>query len=565
MDKKQIDSILKKHVLFLESEGNHGALADFRNLNLNGINLPGTNLRNAQMQKVSLINAKLKWTDLEEADLKNSILNGADFEKANFKMAYLENSQMKGVNLKEANLKRADLRKAILKKANLIEAKLQHADMFSANLESAVLQETSLYRAKLQDGILIDADLENAYLEYTGLQGAKINRANLQGAIMEGAILQNADLRDANMQTAIMEATNLENANLENTNLQRVNLKGANLKGANFSGANLFGSNLTSIKIDDFTNFQNATLDFCKINFELFESFFEPYEYSYSESLGLILPSEILNKNRIKKTIEFPSEHRQAGQQILSYFSTVLETKYPNMEVKVTIEQKGTTVKMIIDHGDGDPDVIKKEMTEYAMVVAGKKTPEQYFPDNPFAAMQLQSQLDIKDVTLKSQERLIAHQTQMLNNQTRIIESLSDVAVLNKDLIPNFNKMFEKGFLSNNTLKFSPNTEINAKVSQEQYSTMEITPPQKNDISQFIGLFEARIKELENQGLESIAMESVDILKKEMNIPEPDQSKVAGCLKTIKNVLDGAMGSIVATDLLPRVSTLLSDLGDKAW
>lgn len=66
------------------------------------------------------------------------------------------------------------------------------------------------------------------------LQGAKLERADLQGVNLSNANLTDADLEKANLSNA-----NLSGANLTNADLEAANLTNANVTGANFQGADL--------------------------------------------------------------------------------------------------------------------------------------------------------------------------------------------------------------------------------------------------------------------------------------------------------------------------------------
>lgn len=86
--------------------------------------------------------------------------------------------------------------------------------------------------------------------------GARLTRANLEGANLSNAKAQFVDFREANLKHATLDGTLLQGADLRKANLQyadfaRSELKGANLKGANLSGARLnLAAGLTQEQLD---------------------------------------------------------------------------------------------------------------------------------------------------------------------------------------------------------------------------------------------------------------------------------------------------------------------------
>src|SRR5207253_2625761 len=79
---------------------------------------------------------------------------------------------------------------------------------------------------------------------------------------------------------------------------------------------------------------------------------------------------------RIVRSIQFPPAFHKAGMQILGHFSSVIQQKYPDTNVKIAIEQQGMLVRMIIDTPDGMRDIIEETLNEYGQVMAGKMKPE---------------------------------------------------------------------------------------------------------------------------------------------------------------------------------------------
>ncbi|OFH61640.1 hypothetical protein BJM98_13885 [Listeria monocytogenes] len=111
MKQEELDIILENHGKWLLNEG--GERANLSNIDLNGIDLSGSNL--------------------ERAYLKNTNLTGANLSNVNMQSTYL-----RGVNFEEACLTGADLSNATLHCTNLIGANLSNADLNWVNWQDVI-------------------------------------------------------------------------------------------------------------------------------------------------------------------------------------------------------------------------------------------------------------------------------------------------------------------------------------------------------------------------------------------------------------------------------------------
>ncbi len=76
--------------------------------------------------------------------------------------------------------------------------------------------------------------------------GARLTRANLEGANLSNAKAQFVDFREANMKHATLVGALLQGADLRKANLQYADFSASELKGVNLGGANLCGADLSS-------------------------------------------------------------------------------------------------------------------------------------------------------------------------------------------------------------------------------------------------------------------------------------------------------------------------------
>lgn len=132
---------------------------------------------------------------------------------------------------------------------------------------------------------------------------------------------------------------------------------------------------------------------------------------------GVIQAKESRRASLIRE-ISFPPEYKEAGISILSYFSRVLEHKYPNIDAAVTITQQGTKVTLKVESGEGELEIIEKALTEYGKVVSGEMAPKD-FVQAPFAILELNNRLEIARLELRLKEQ--AHLAMSSQQNERII------------------------------------------------------------------------------------------------------------------------------------------------
>lgn len=101
---------------------------------------------------------------------------------------------------------------------------------------------------------------------------------------------------------------------------------------------------------------------------------------------------EFINQNKIENSISFPPEHLTAGSSILQYFGKLLQEKYPDEKISVSIKQKGLKVTMIIETPDGKKEEIEEYLNRYGMVITNQITPQE-FATNPIQLIELKQEL----------------------------------------------------------------------------------------------------------------------------------------------------------------------------
>ncbi|HKX09907.1 MAG TPA: hypothetical protein VJN67_17030 [Stellaceae bacterium] len=107
------------------------------------------------------------------------------------------------------------------------------------------------------------------------------------------------------------------------------------------------------------------------------------------------------------RSLDFQPHQTRAALSILSYFGSVLEARYPGMDVEVKIGQSGNKISLSIDSGSEDLEKIEESLDTYLEVARGRRPAEAIVSD-PIDILRLQHQLDIAALQLKSEQDLRA-------------------------------------------------------------------------------------------------------------------------------------------------------------
>jgi len=159
---EELEEILEKHKLWIETERKEGKHADLSRATLKYVNLSGAILKDANLIGAKLGEADLSWANLESADLSGAELRFADLNGAVLKFASLNGAKLLLADLRGANLENAELRVAHLGYANLTGANLGYADLSRATLYGITLLKTCVNQSNFTD-----ADLDGAVFHAT--------------------------------------------------------------------------------------------------------------------------------------------------------------------------------------------------------------------------------------------------------------------------------------------------------------------------------------------------------------------------------------------------------------
>ena len=366
----------------------------------------------------SLAESDLVGADLQKAHLASADLGAADLRDAILVEANLNHAHLIGTILVRADLRKANLESAVLvganlREANLSEANLNHADLGEAVLEAAWLERARLERAVLVAAVLQGTVLHQALLREANLGAAVLKEADLNGADLIRADLTNAVLEEADLSGALLADADLTGTNLRGAELEGADLTGATLTGAILTGANLHGANLTGAFLEKAVIAPKELAKARRLPTSVI-AFFLPNE------LGLLKASQFAgdsfqtlvrlakeqNADSVTAQISFEPEHCEAGKAVLGYFAQILEQKYPEEPVRVTISQERTEVKMTIIGTDELPvEQISVDLGNYLQVVTGD-TPVEELLRSRIEIEELRFQLRAAALLIENKERL---------------------------------------------------------------------------------------------------------------------------------------------------------------
>jgi hypothetical protein len=140
----------------------------------------------------------------------------------------------------------------------------------------------------------------------------------------------------------------------------------------------------------------------------------------FAELLSIKLHKSPIEK--IVRSINFPPELKQACIGILSYFSHILSTKYPEKDVGVKIEQSGNKVIFIVETPEGEKERIEKDLSDYGLVVIGELAPEEFLHD-PIEVLRLKQKLEIAALELRQTKELLYSERNHFNSRIESLET----------------------------------------------------------------------------------------------------------------------------------------------
>lgn len=161
--------------------------------------------------------------------------------------------------------------------------------------------------------------------------------------------------------------------------------------------------------------------------YDIFITFEFDYDLMIKEAVHIIknkfekVKSKIINFNKIENIISFSPEHLSAGSSILQYFGKLLQEKYPDEKVSVSIKQEGLKVTMIIETPDSKKEEIEEYLNKYGMVIMNQLPPEE-FTVNPIQLLELKQELRDAQNKIAFQQELLILKDDTYKNRVLTLE-----------------------------------------------------------------------------------------------------------------------------------------------
>ena len=130
---------------------------------------------------------------------------------------------------------------------------------------------------------------------------------------------------------------------------------------------------------------------------------------------------EILLGSDIITFINFSPEHLIAGTSILQYFSKLLNEKYKDEKVSVSIKQEGLKVVLSIETPDGKKEEIEEYLNKFGMVITNKIKPEE-FTTNKIELIELKNELREAENKIEFQKEILALKDETYKNNIVTLE-----------------------------------------------------------------------------------------------------------------------------------------------
>ncbi|EGR1121857.1 cell division FtsZ family protein [Vibrio parahaemolyticus] len=137
------------------------------------------------------------------------------------------------------------------------------------------------------------------------------------------------------------------------------------------------------------------------------------------------IPHDLFDMVTLSKSIAFDSHQASAGLSILSYFNEFLHQQYSGIEAKVSINQEGSKITLIVETASGEVEKVEKSLYEFGLVVVQQKSANEVLKSS-FDVEKLQMKLEFAELELKQNARLIASHESLTGEYRQRILSLED-------------------------------------------------------------------------------------------------------------------------------------------
>jgi DNA-binding response OmpR family regulator len=127
------------------------------------------------------------------------------------------------------------------------------------------------------------------------------------------------------------------------------------------------------------------------------------------------------NGNKIFRSIELQVEYQQVGWSLLAYFQEIVKQKYPDIDIKMAVQQIGSKISLTIETFIGRREMIEDILEEYGMILSGSLAPEKVI-ENPDALSSLKHKLNIIKTELEWKLSILFAGLEQIEAQTESLE-----------------------------------------------------------------------------------------------------------------------------------------------
>jgi uncharacterized protein YjbI with pentapeptide repeats len=421
-------------------------------------------------------------------------------------------AEIQGINLAHAKLRNADLRRAKIQGVNLTQADLSGAMMQGVDLTGADLSGAHMIRADLTG-----ARLKHAQMSFVEAIDATFRAADLWAVSLYNAHLLRADFREARLETADMQRVGAHEAQFERAKMHRVNLREARLNGARLDNVDLRSAILQYATLDDAHLTHSKLWDVQRAGWSI---------------KGIECAGVFWDKDAATLTRYGPGRFER-----LHADSATIELRYPDGITQFELHSLPLLLhKLASQHADGNFRLRSIEETADGATVV--------LVVEEMGGSALQTW---QDSALRLQEA----QLEARRNKSLVSLYQAQVELLTEKIFPTLleaTKMKRITFNAPVGAYFDGGTHEGITINQSLAEPMSV----KRVVSEVMEHWkELSLPRERLTSLEQAARRAQDQLKS----PSEDSSVLHEALKTIRNVLEEAAGSMMSTAIYPTITT----------
>lgn len=278
-----INEILRKHALWLSSDGKDGEQANLTYTNLEGVDLTGADLRKAilagaDLRNTNLTEAKLDRACLERAKMEGAKLNKTSLSGTSFDEADLSNATLKDLELDYTSFANATLKGASFHSVNARNVNFCNSDLSCANIYVSFFTECNfIYTNAICEKHRYDDDtlcLHLCVFKNCNLSGIQWNESHLyktwflhselihsefQLADFTNVVFCRCDMKGFQADSSRMEFVSIWRCKAINASMSDAGLRYSHIKGCDFRDGKFKGTRFFYVKLLN-TNLSSAIL-----------------------------------------------------------------------------------------------------------------------------------------------------------------------------------------------------------------------------------------------------------------------------------------------------------------